>query len=88
MSAGKAWAVFIVLRLVFFAVPFAALLWLGTVAWMPWWMALIIATLIGAALSSLFLTQARSEAARTIAQWRDRKHTKDDLEEDEVIGAK
>lgn len=88
MSSGRAWAIFIAARLAFFAVPFALLLWLGSVAWMPWWLALIIATLIGAALSSLFLTQARSEAARTIADWRARRHTKDDLEEDEAIESK
>ena len=88
MSSGKAWAIFITARLVFFAVPFALLLWLGSVVWMPWWLALVIATLVGAALSSLFLSEARSEAARTIVQWRNREHTKDDVEEDDVIASK
>lgn len=88
MSAGKAWAIFISARLAFFAVPFGLLLWLGSVVWMPWWLALAIATLIGAALSSLFLSSARSEAGRTIADWRNRKHTQDALEEDGFIEAK
>jgi hypothetical protein len=88
MSSGKAWAIFITARLVFLAVPFALLLWLGSVVWMPWWLALVIATLVGAALSSLFLSEARSEAARTIVQWRNREHTKDDVEEDDVIASK
>lgn len=85
MSSGKAWAVFITLRVAFFAVPFALLLWLGTVAWMPWWLALIVATLVGAALSSLFLNEARSEAARTIGEWRDRKRGHDEIAEDEEM---
>lgn len=88
MSSGKAWAIYISLRVAFFAVPFGLLLWLGSIAWMPWWLALIVATLIGAALSSLFLNTARSDAARTIADWRERRHTKDDLEEDAVIESK
>lgn len=88
MTAGKAWAIFIIARLAFFAVPFALLLWLGSVVWMPWWLALIIATLIGAAMSSLFLSSARSEAARTIADWRNRKHTQDALEEDAAIAGR
>lgn len=85
MSSAKAWAVFITLRVAFFAVPFALLLWLGQVVWMPWWLALIVATLIGAALSSLFLSETRSQAARTIADWREQRHTKDDREEDAFI---
>jgi hypothetical protein len=42
MSGGKAWAIYILLRLGFFLVPFALLVWLGTAMWFPIWLAAML----------------------------------------------
>ena len=83
MNTGKSWALYIVLRIVFFAVPFAVLL---LVNW-PWWLALLIATLIALALSVIFLSKQRSEASTSIYEWRNRDRTADDIAEDEIAEA-
>lgn len=69
------------LRIVFFAVPFAVLLLIN---W-PWWLALLIATLIALALSVIFLSKQRSEASTSIYEWRNRDRTADDIVEDEIM---
>lgn len=71
------------LRLVFFAVPFALLFWIG---W-PWWLALIVAALVGVSLSVIFLSKQRTTASSSIYEWRMQKRTSDDIAEDEATDA-
>ena len=81
VNQRKAWIVYIVLRLVFFAVPFAALYLIG---W-PAWLAVIVAALIALSLSVIFLQRQRDVASESVYEWRQRKRTHDDIVEDEVI---
>lgn len=83
MNTGKAWLVYILLRLVFFAVPFAVLMLIG---W-PWWLALLIATLVALALSVIFLSKQRGAASTSIYDWRNRERTADDIAEDAALEA-
>ena len=83
MNTRKAWTVYIVLRLAFFAVPFAALMLIG---W-PWWLAALTATLVGVSLSVIFLAKPRETAATSIHDWRNRDRTADDLAEDAELVA-
>jgi len=83
VNTGKAWLVYILLRLVFFAVPFAVLMLIG---W-PWWLALLIATLIALALSVIFLSKQRGAASTSIYDWRNRERTADDIAEDAALEA-
>lgn len=87
MRAGKVWAMYIVLRLLFFIVPFVLLVWLGTVVWMPIWLAAIVAALIGFSLSLLLLSTPRDRASTTLYDWRQRHRTQDEIEEDDLIEA-
>jgi pilus assembly protein TadC len=87
MSGGKAWAVYILLRLGFFLVPFAVLVWLGTMMWFPIWLAAIFAALIGLSLSVLVLNKPRAEASETIYEWRERRRNADDIAEDDIVDA-
>lgn len=76
-----AWIVYSVLRLLFFAVPFALLYVLGI-----WpWLAAIFAALIGVSLSIIFLSKPRATASESIYDWRNRERTADDIVEDEAI---
>lgn len=81
VNTGKAWTIYIVLRVLFFAVPFALLFWIG---W-PWWLALAVATLIALALSVIFLSKQRGTASASIYGWRMRDRTKDDIDEDAAL---
>ncbi len=83
MKTRKAWTVYIVLRLAFFAVPFAALMLIG---W-PWWLAAVTATLAAVSLSVIFLAKPRETAAESIHDWRERSRTADDIAEDDAIEA-
>lgn len=83
VSTGKAWAIYIVLRVLFFAVPFTVLFAIG---W-PWWLALAVATLIALALSVIFLSKQRDEASTSIYEWRMRDRTADDIDEDAALDA-
>ena len=83
MNTGKAWIVYVLLRIVFFAVPFAVLFFIG---W-PWWLALAIASLIALALSVIFLSKQRSTASSSIYEWRMRERTADDIVEDDAVDA-
>ncbi|WP_336660350.1 DUF4229 domain-containing protein [Leucobacter sp. USHLN153] len=78
-----AWIVYIVLRLLFFAVPFAILYLLG----LQPWLAAVFAALIGVALSVIFLARSRSAASQSIYDWRNRERTADDIVEDEAVDA-
>lgn len=81
VNTRTAWTVYIVLRLAFFAVPFAALMLIG---W-PWWLAAITATLAAVSLSVIFLSKPRESAAESIYTWRNRDRTVDDIAEDAAI---
>lgn len=83
VNTRKAWILYVVLRLAFFAVPFAALMLIG---W-PWWLSAITATLVGVSLSIIFLSKPRETAASSIHDWRHRGHTTDDIAEDAEISA-
>lgn len=83
MSTRTAWIVYIVLRLLFFAVPFAALYMIG---W-HWALAAIVAALVSISLSVLFLSKPRETAAVSIHEWRHRDRTHDDIVEDAEIAA-
>lgn len=82
MNTRKAWTIYIVWRLVFIAVPFAALMLIG---W-PWWLAAITATLVAVSLSVVLLSKPREIAAESVYDWRHRGHTADNVAEDAEIG--
>ena len=76
-----AWIVYTVLRLLFFAIPFALLYVLGI-----WpWLAAVFAALIGVSLSIIFLSKPRATASESIYDWRTRARTADDIVEDEAV---
>lgn len=81
MNQRTAWIVYSVLRLLFFAIPFAVLYLIG---W-QWWLAAITATLIALALSVIFLYRPRSVASESVYDWRTRSRTHDDVAEDSVL---
>lgn len=83
MNTRTAWIVYIVLRLAFFAAPFALLMLIG---W-PWWLSAITATLVAVSLSVIFLSKPRETAAESIYDWRTRDRTPDDIAEDAEIAA-
>ncbi|WP_241488050.1 DUF4229 domain-containing protein [Leucobacter japonicus] len=82
-NTRSAWLVYIVLRLLFFAVPFAALYLIGIQPWL----AAVFAALIGVALSVIFLSRSRATASESIYDWRNRDRTADDIVEDEAVDA-
>jgi len=81
VNTRTAWLVYSLLRLAFFAVPFAALMLIG---W-PWWLCAIVATLVAVSLSVIFLSKPRQAAAQSVVDWRTRSRTADDIEEDTAI---
>lgn len=89
MNSQKAWATYVVLRLLFFVVPFAGVFWLTSSLSMPLIFAAVIAAvlagLIAMSLSLLFLSRSRERAAESIYAWRHRDRTADDVIEDEVV---
>ncbi len=82
-NTRTAWIVYTVLRLLFFAVPFAALFAIGVKPWL----AAIFAALIGVSLSIIFLAKPRSVASESIYEWRTRERTPDSIVEDEAADA-
>jgi len=83
VKTSTAWIVFSLLRLLFFAVPFAALYFIG---W-PWYFAALVATLVSVSLSVILLSKPRERAAVSIQEWRDRDRTADDIAEDAALDA-
>lgn len=81
VNTRRAWIVYTVLRLLFFAVPFAVLYFIG---W-PWWLALVVATLASVSLSVIFLSKPRDAASTGIHEWRTKERTIDDIVEDEAV---
>ena len=91
MSPRTAWIVYSLLRLAFFAVPFAALMLLLTTRGFPQLPAAlisaIVAALVAVSLSVIFLSKPREAAAESIYAWRSRDRTADDVAEDEAMEA-
>lgn len=83
MKTSTAWLVYSLLRVAFFAIPFAALMLIG---W-QWWWAALVATLVAVSLSIIFLAKPREAAAKGVYDWRNRDRMFDDIAEDEVIDA-
>lgn len=80
----NAWTVYIVLRLLFFAVPFGLMYVIGVKVWL----AAVFAALIGVALSVLLLSKQRAVASESIYEWRTRDHGRADaLVEDDAVDA-
>lgn len=75
MSIKKAWILYTLLRLFFFAVPFVVLM-LMLHTYGSWGMifALLCATLISFSLSVLLLGKLRARAAEGIEHWRKNAH--------------
>jgi ribosomal protein L12E/L44/L45/RPP1/RPP2 len=86
VKAIPSWVTYTVLRLLLFAVPLVILLLLQ----LPWWLAAIVAAIVGLCLSYLLLGSSRHAVARDIDAVRSRKKaptTSDDELEDAVIDA-
>mgnify|MGYP001100716670 CR=1 FL=1 len=83
MKPSTAWIVYSALRLLFFAVPFAVLYFIG---W-HWLLSAVVATLIAVSLSVIFLSKQRATAAQSIQTWRDQERTADDIVEDDAVEA-
>ena len=81
MTTRKAWILYTVIRLGLFALAYLAVWLLGG----RWWLAAILAALVSAALSILFLDNLRSKASEGFARWRHRDRTEDDIVEDDLI---
>lgn len=87
----NAWIVYTLLRLLFFAAPFALVYALGLALNLSTLIsaivAAIIAALIGVSLSVLLLSNQRRAASESIYAWRNRTRTADDIVEDEAVDA-
>jgi hypothetical protein len=86
VKAIPAWVTYTALRLLLIAVPLVILLLLQ----LPWWLAAIIAAVIGLCLSYLLLGKSREAVARDIHAVRSRQKapvTADDASEDAVVDA-
>lgn len=83
MNTRTAWLVYSALRILFFAVPFLALYFIG---W-HWLLAAVVATLVAVSLSVIFLSKPRQAAADSIQAWRDKDRTPDDVVEDQAADA-
>lgn len=87
MNPRTAWTVYTLLRLLFFVVPFAAIMlllhdWPDLIAGIA---AAIAAALISVSLSVLLLSKYREAASRSIHEWRNSERTADDIFEDSEI---
>lgn len=78
MKRPPAWLTYTVLRLLFFAVPFAVLYASGV--W--WWLSAVIAALFSLSLSMLVLTRLRNEVAAAIDRTRREGRTPTAVDED------
>jgi len=91
VNTRTAWIVYSLLRLAFFAVPFAALMLLLSLGGFPQWIAALVAgvisALIAVSLSVIFLAKPREAAAESIYEWRNRSRSADDVAEDDAVDA-
>jgi hypothetical protein len=86
VKAIPSWVTYTVLRLLVFVVPLVVLLLLQ----LPWWLAAILAAVVGLCLSYLLLAAPRHAVAQDIDAVRSRKktpETADDEFEDAAIDA-
>ncbi len=81
VNTRTAWLVYSALRIVFFAVPFLVLYFIG---W-HWLLAAVVATLVAVSLSVIFLSKQREVASTSIYDWRRRDRTADDVVVDEAV---
>lgn len=81
MTTRKAWLLYTFIRIGLFIAAYA-IVWL---LFGRWWIAVIVATLVSAAISVLALDKLRSQAALGFAEWRARDRTEDSIVEDEMI---
>ncbi|WP_309710616.1 DUF4229 domain-containing protein [Pseudolysinimonas sp.] len=81
----RAWLLFSALRVLVFAVPFAILYALG----LEWWLAALIAAVVGFCLSYIFLRPLRDRVASQLAEARSAapKPTDDEAAEDTAPGS-
>ena len=92
MSGKRAWIIYTLLRLVFFVVPFAVILLLLPPEYrvgLSWGIVFAAgcAGLISLALSILFLSKLRAQAAGAVAQWRKSTHGTDDSDVEDAYVA-
>lgn len=91
MNHRTAWIVYTLLRLLFFAVPFAAVMLLLDAQGFAYWPTILISTvvagLVSVSLSVLFLAKPRESASASIYEWRTRDRTVDDIAEDAALDA-
>lgn len=81
MTTSKAWFLYTFIRLGLFAAAYLVVWLLGG----RWWLAAVIAALVSAAISILFLDKLRSKAAAGLSEWRKQDRTEDDVVEDSLI---
>lgn len=89
MNTRTAWIVYTLLRLAFFAIPFALILFLLTAGGFSQILsaiiAAVVAALIAVSLSVIFLSKQRAVASTSIYEWRNRSRTADDVAEDAAL---
>lgn len=83
VTARKAWLLYSLIRLGLFAAAMVVLWLLLGNRWI--WLAAILAAIISASISIIWLDPLRQRAATSVQEWRDRKHTDDDVFEDTVV---
>ena len=76
MNSSRRLAIFSILRLLLFAVPFIIFMVLS----IQWWVSALLATVIAVCLSYLLLSRQRNEVASTVHSWREGKNTDTDNE--------
>lgn len=82
MNPTRRIVVYSIVRVALVAIPFAVLMMLGI--W--WWVSAIIATVIAACASYLFLNRQRDEVAEVVSSWRTNAHSDADSDvENEAI---
>lgn len=89
MDSKRAWWGYIVVRLLAFVVPFA-LVMVALPGWeFNWLLAVVVGSIVGLAVSYLFLHRQRAQIAGDLATMRERRdqRTAADREEDEALEA-
>lgn len=70
MSPARRIVVYSIVRVLLFAIPFTVLMLLEV--W--WWVSAILAAIVAACLSYLFLNRQRHEVAEVVESWRHGEH--------------
>lgn len=74
MSSTRRIVLYSIIRIALFAVPFILFMLLNI--W--WWLSAILAAIVAACLSYLFLGRQRNEVAEVVESWRHGDHRDDD----------